>query len=65
MSITEVLQYIYTCTEIPIFFSFQVNVKVQNKTGLIVATAEGYPNAVNTLLDFNASVNEQVQLALN
>ena len=35
--------------------------KVQNKTGLIVATAEGYLNVVTTLLDLNASVNEQVQ----
>jgi E3 ubiquitin-protein ligase mind-bomb len=37
----------------------EVNVKVQNKTGLMVATAEGYLNVVTTLLDLNASVNEQ------
>ena len=42
-------------------YTYQVDVKVQHKTGLMVATAEGYPNVVNALLAFNASVNEQVQ----
>ena len=41
----------------------QVNVKVKGKTGLMVATAEGWPVVVTTLLDeFEASVNETVYI---
>ena len=39
-----------------------MNAKVRNKTGLIMATAEGWLNVVQTLLEFNASVNETVHV---
>lgn len=47
----------YMCT---CYMYVQVNAKVRNKTGLIMATAEGWLNVVQTLLEFNASVNESV-----
>ena len=34
--------------------------KVKDKTGLLVTTAEGWPEVVKLLLDFKANVNEQV-----
>jgi ankyrin repeat protein len=36
----------------------QVDVKVKDKTGLLVATAEGWPVVVKLLLNFKANVNE-------
>ncbi|CAI8033706.1 E3 ubiquitin-protein ligase mind-bomb [Geodia barretti] len=39
----------------------EVDVKVKDKTGLLVATAEGWPEVVKLLLDFKANVNEPEQ----
>ena len=41
----------------------QVDTKVQGKTGLLVATAEGWPEVVKALLnEFNANPNEPVHI---
>ena len=38
----------------------QVDAKVMNKTGLIVAAAEGYTDVIKTLIELNASVDTEV-----
>ena len=39
----------------------QVDAKVMNKTGLIVAAAEGYIEVIKILIELNASVDAEVR----
>ena len=43
----------------------QVDTKVEGKTGLLVATAEGWAEVVTALIDSKAAVDEPVQNALS